>query len=50
MGTIVHIFTAAARGAPMEPRTSVVALADVGLQGDRYANASVRTGISSDIN
>jgi len=44
MGTIVHIFTAAARGAPMEPRTAVVALADVGLQGDRYANASVRRG------
>ena len=44
MGNVVHIFTAAARGAPMEPQTSVVALADVGLQGDRYANASVRRG------
>jgi MOSC domain-containing protein YiiM len=44
MGTVVNIFTAAARGAPMEPRTSVVALADVGLQGDRYADASVRRG------
>jgi MOSC domain-containing protein YiiM len=28
----------------MEPRMSVVALAGVGLQGDRYANASVRRG------
>jgi MOSC domain-containing protein YiiM len=44
MGTIVHIFTAAARGAPMEPQASVLALANVGLQGDRYAGASVRRG------
>ena len=28
----------------MEPQTSVVASADVGLRGDRYANASVRRG------
>ena len=28
----------------MEPWTSALALADVGLQGDRYSNASVRRG------
>jgi len=44
MASVVHIFTAAARGAPMEPRQFVSALTDGGLDGDRYADSANRRG------
>ena len=44
MGIVVQIFTAAARGAPMEIGERVVALADQGLVGDRYSIAKNRRG------
>jgi MOSC domain-containing protein YiiM len=44
MGIVVQIFTAATRGAPMEPRDCVTALANEGLVGDRYAQAATRRG------
>lgn len=37
MGNVLHIFVAPNRGAPMEPRDSVTAIAGTGLVGDRYA-------------
>jgi MOSC domain-containing protein YiiM len=40
-GVVEGIFTAAAGGQPMEPRVRVRALAEVGLEGDRYA---IRSG------
>lgn len=36
-GQVVGIYTAPAKGAPMEPRAEVRAEAGVGLEGDRYA-------------
>jgi MOSC domain-containing protein YiiM len=44
LGIVVQIFTAAARGAPMEMRERVTALADEGLVGDRYSIAKNRRG------
>lgn len=44
MGDILHIFVAPARGAPMEPRDSAMAVAGTGLVGDRYAKPSNRRG------
>jgi MOSC domain-containing protein YiiM len=38
MATVIHIFVAPTRGAPMEPRQIVAALTDGGLDGDRYAD------------
>ena len=39
---MAHIFVAAKRGAPMEARDEVEALADVGLRGDRYTHTASR--------
>ena len=44
MGTVVHIFVAPARGAPMRALGWAEAVADSGLVGDRYAEASIRRG------
>jgi MOSC domain-containing protein YiiM len=44
MGRVVHIFVAPTRGAPMEPCTTVTAIANTGLVGDRYAKLSNRRG------
>ena len=44
MGNVLHIFVAPSRGAPMEPRNSVTAIADTGLAGDRYAISANRRG------
>jgi len=44
MGRVLHIFVAPTRGAPMEPRTTVTAIANSGLVGDRYAKPSNRRG------
>jgi MOSC domain-containing protein YiiM len=44
MASVAHIFVAPARGAPMQPRRSVVARTDGGLDGDRYADAVNRRG------
>ena len=41
MGTVKHIFVAAKHGAPMTPLSSVVALAEHGLFGDRYGDATL---------
>jgi MOSC domain-containing protein YiiM len=41
MATVRHIFVAAKHGAPMTPLSSVVALADHGLFGDRYDDATL---------
>lgn len=43
-GTVLHLFTAASRGAPMDARGTVTALAGTGLVGDRYAMRSNRRG------
>jgi len=37
-GQVVAIYTAPEKGAPMEPRDEVQAVAGVGLDGDRYAS------------
>ena len=42
MSTVVHIFVASKRGAPMSAQQSVEALAEVGLTGDRYSEANNR--------
>jgi MOSC domain-containing protein YiiM len=39
-GQVVAIYTAPAKGAPMESRDDVEAVAGVGLDGDRYANGA----------
>lgn len=44
MASVMHIFVAPTRGAPMEPRQTVVARADGGLDGDRYADPANRRG------
>ena len=44
MGNVLHIFVAPSRGAPMEPRDTVTAIADTGLVGDRYAISAIRRG------
>ena len=44
MASVMHIFTAQARGAPMEPRQFVAALTGGGLDGDRYADSANRRG------
>jgi MOSC domain-containing protein YiiM len=45
MGNVLHIFVAPSRGAPMEPRDSVSAIAGTGLVGDRYAISANRRGV-----
>ena len=42
--SVMHIFVAPTRGAPMESRQLVEALADGGLDGDRYADPANRRG------
>ena len=42
MSTIAHVFVAEKRGSPMRAVASVEALAEVGLRGDRYVEASAR--------
>jgi MOSC domain-containing protein YiiM len=42
LAVVLHIFTAPERGAPMQPQSSVAAVADCGLVGDRYSNARNR--------
>ncbi len=44
MASVVHIFTAPTRGAPMETQQSVAALTDGGLNGDRYSDPTNRRG------
>jgi MOSC domain-containing protein YiiM len=44
MASVIHIFTAPTRGAPMESRQCVAALTDGGLDGDRYADLGNRRG------
>jgi len=44
VGTVAHIFVAPGRGAPMLAFSWVEAVADSGLVGDRYADASIRRG------
>ena len=42
MSTVVHIFVASKRGAPMSAEQSVEALTEGGLTGDRYSEAKNR--------
>src|SRR3954469_6617935 len=42
MSTVVHIFVASKRGAPMSAQQSVEALSEAGLTGDRYSEAKNR--------
>ena len=42
MGNVTHIFVAAARGAPAKSIAVVEALANQGLEGDRYAESKFR--------
>src|SRR5687767_10920430 len=42
MSTVVHIFVASKRGAPMSAQQSVQALTEVGLMGDRYSEQKNR--------
>ena len=42
MATVVHIFVASKRGAPMSAEQSVEALTEGGLSGDRYSEAKNR--------
>jgi MOSC domain-containing protein YiiM len=42
--TVLHIFTAPERGAPMVSSQSVMVRADKGIEGDRYFKASNRKG------
>lgn len=44
MGNVLHIFVSPTRGAPMEPRPAVTAIANAGLAGDRYAISTNRRG------
>jgi len=44
MGIVTHLYVAPARGAPMEPRSAVAAIANIGLVGDRYAISAHRRG------
>jgi hypothetical protein len=39
---VEHIFIAPKRGAPMEPRDAVQALAGCGREGDRYTRVASR--------
>jgi MOSC domain-containing protein YiiM len=52
-GTVVAIHTAPASGVPMVPRDRVLAIAGVGLEGDRYATRagtwSANLGVDRDI-
>lgn len=43
-GAVLHIFTAPARGAPMESQPTVTAVAETGLSGDRYTLVKNRRG------
>jgi len=45
MSTVVHIFVASKRGAPMSAQQSVDALAETGLTGDRYFEAKNRRSL-----
>lgn len=45
MSTVVHIFVASKRGAPMSAAQSVEALTDGGLTGDRYSEAKNRRSL-----
>jgi MOSC domain-containing protein YiiM len=47
-GRVVAIYTAPAKGAPMERRDEVRAVAGVGLDGDRYASGDGKYTRSSD--
>jgi MOSC domain-containing protein YiiM len=47
-GRVVGIYTAPARGAPMERRDEVRAVAGVGLDGDRYASGDGKYTRSTD--
>jgi MOSC domain-containing protein YiiM len=42
VSSVAYIFLAEKRGAPMRPTTSVEAISDCGLRGDRYVVESVR--------
>jgi len=42
MSTVVHIFVASKRGAPMSAQQSVEAIAEAGLTGDRYSEEKNR--------
>jgi MOSC domain-containing protein YiiM len=42
MAKIEHIFIAPEKGAPVQPRPSVEAIAERGLKGDRYAGDHIR--------
>ena len=42
MSTVVHIFVASKRGAPMSAQQSVEALTEAGLTGDRYSEEKNR--------
>jgi MOSC domain-containing protein YiiM len=44
MRNVLHIFVAPSRGAPMEQRVTVTAIANTGLVGDRYAMSTNRRG------
>jgi MOSC domain-containing protein YiiM len=37
IGCVTHLYVTATAAAPMEPRTEIKALADIGIEGDRYA-------------
>jgi MOSC domain-containing protein YiiM len=47
-GEVVAIYTAPAKGSPMEPRDDVRADAGVGLEGDRYATGAGKYTRSTD--
>jgi MOSC domain-containing protein YiiM len=44
VSTVVHIFVAAKRGAPMSAPSAVEALSEIGLSGDRYVEGKNRRG------
>lgn len=44
MASVTHIFVASTRGSPPQSVTSVEALPEQGLRGDRYANQKNRRG------
>ena len=44
MASVIHIFIAPTRGAPMEPREFVTATTDSGLDGDRYTDPANHGG------
>jgi MOSC domain-containing protein YiiM len=49
MGTVAHIFVAPAKRAPMQSVTSVEALVDQGLRGDRYAVSKRRRAADNQV-